>query len=155
MTSILIDIDGVLNPFLAWNLPERGFSKVNHTWGSWQLNSKLHSPWFKELAKYSELVWCSSWEDESNIIARYFELPDMPFVKLSGSATSSAHGTWKLPYVEDYLAKKDEKIVWLDDEFQTDAFHWAKQRTQTLLIECDPSTGFTQLQYEQVLNFIS
>jgi hypothetical protein len=153
-TYVLVDIDGVLNPFLGWGLSERGFTNVTHSWGAWQLNSDLHAPWLKEISKYAELVWCSSWGSESNVASRHFELPDLPFVKLSGLSTNSGHGTWKLPYVEDFLREKIGKVVWLDDEFQSDASHWASTRTQTLLIDCDPSIGFTELQYKNILAFI-
>lgn len=155
MTYVLVDIDGVLNPFLAWDLYERGFVGVTHGWASWQLNGELHAPWLQEISKHATLIWCSSWEDESNLAARHFKLPDLPYVKLSGPSTNSTHGTWKLPYVEDFLRGKDEKVVWLDDELQSDAAHWANKRGGTLLVNCEASVGFTEQQYKEVLAFIS
>jgi len=155
MTYILMDIDGVLNPFLAWDLEERGFNPVSHGWANWQLNAELHAPWLQNLSAIASLYWCSSWEEESNYVSRHFKLPDFPFVKLSGPATTSAHGTWKLPYVEDFLKGKDEKVVWFDDEFGVDAFHWAEQRGNTFLVQCDPSVGFSSEQYKEVLDFIN
>lgn len=155
MAYVLLDIDGVLNPFLAWDLVERKFETVHKEWATWQLNASLHAPWIQALSEKATIVWCSSWEEASNAVSEHFGLPDFPFVKLSGTATTSDHGTWKLPYVEDFLRGKDDKVIWLDDEFEADAYRWSESRKNTLLLPCAPAVGFNEGDFRKALAFLS
>lgn len=155
MVKVLLDIDGVLNPFLAdaSKLPA-SFEKVQEGWVSWLLDYDKHRDYLLALELESEIIWASSWEEESNLVNKHLGLgcAEYPYVLFENMP--GGKGTWKLPSIQHYLDASDEPVVWLDDEFEDDARSWAARRPNTLLIECDPREGWTQPQYEQVLEFV-
>jgi hypothetical protein len=155
MVKVLFDIDGVLNPFLAdaSRLPP-SFVPVQEGWASWLLDFNQHRQWMLQLEREAELVWASSWEEESNLVNKRFGLDGLTYPHVPFKNAPSGEGMWKLPAIERYLAQSDEAVVWLDDEFEDDAREWAARRPSTLLIECDPTMGWTEAQYEQVLDFV-
>jgi len=158
MTTILWDIDGPLNPQFATDLVERKFLHVNEGYASWNIDVINHGQWMRHLEKLTTMVWCSAWLNDSNVLATYYMLENhMDFVDLYDSiepGTNPDEGMWKLPAVKEYLHKSVEPIIWLDDEFTPDAFQWAENRGNTLLILCDPAIGWTYEQYQQMLEFI-
>lgn len=155
MTIVLFDIDGVLNPHLAWNLDPDSFKKINSGWASWQLNKTTHGVWMKSLLNSAEIVWASSWEAESNAVAEYYGISPLDYVKFRTQPTDSSETSmWKLEDVKKFLSKTTEPVIWLDDEFTAEANEWASHRPDTKLILCDPAEGWTENQYKEVLNFI-
>jgi len=150
MTKVLVDIDGVLNPFLSSDLVGRGFSRVSEGWAEWMIHPQ-HGDWLREIAQHAEIVWATSWEVESSALSRMFLLGNIPSIHF---ARVSRGDTWKLSGVQEYARDIDEPIVWIDDELGSDAENWAEQREDTLLIRCDPSVGFIEEQYATVLNFV-
>lgn len=155
MVKVLVDIDGVLNPFLgdATKLAA-SFAPVQEGWASWLLDFDAHRRYLMELEREATIVWASSWEEESNIVNKYFGLDSITYPHVPFKSSPSGLGMWKLPAIERYLASTSEAVVWLDDEFEDDARDWAAARPNTLLVECDPSMGWSEAQYEQVLDFV-
>ena len=154
MTTILWDIDGVLNPLFATDLIERGFFHVDEGYASWNIDLTHHAAWMRDLSTKADMIWCSSWMNDSNIIATYFMLDNhLDYVDFP-TMVDDPDITWKLEAVKNHFAGSDEPIIWLDDEFKGDAYEWAKERPYTLLISCDPAVGWTQKQYEKMLDFI-
>lgn len=155
MTVILWDIDGVLNPSLSESAPDEGFLPLNSGWASWQLNPTTHGAWMKNLESKVRMVWCSAWEQASNDVSLFFgnkEYEYVPFRVMP--ASEKADLMWKLPAVKHFLKNSSEPIIWLDDEFERDAYEWAAQRPNTLLITCDPKVGWTYEQYSEMQVFI-
>lgn len=156
MTIILWDIDGVLNPFMASGLSHKGYFHVSEGWISWDIDLVNHAEWMRELSTKSEMVWCSAWEEESNIISFYFGLDEtLDYIPLSQKHMGISGVTWKLDSVKKWLTDRDDLVIWLDDEFEQDAYAWANERGKTKLIACDPAVGFTEEQYEEILVLIS
>lgn len=155
MVKILVDIDGVLNPFLgdATQLSP-SFAPVQEGWASWLLDFDAHRRYLMELEQEAEIVWASSWEEESNLVNKHFELDSITYPHVPFKRFPIGLGMEKLPAIESYLASTSEAVVWLDDEFEDDARAWAVARPNTLLIECNPATGWTAAQYAQVLAFV-
>lgn len=155
MAIILFDIDGVLNPFTAVGLPD-SYLPVKSRWTTWRIDTGQHLLWLKQLAVKNTLVWCSSWEEDSNDINRFLGLEEWDYVEFEDSSVypEAQQKTWKLDDVITALVGVEEKVVWLDDEFKPDAHEWAKSRGNTLLIPCDPSVGWNVTQYEQMVAFL-
>jgi HAD domain in Swiss Army Knife RNA repair proteins len=153
MSIVFVDIDGVLNPFTHPDLEGQGYFPVDAVWSTWWLHMD-HGEWLNLMAEKARLVWATSWEHDALRINTLFDLPDMDVIDFSLKAGQSA-GTWKLADIQKYIGKSREKVVILEDELEEDAFSWAKERGNTLLIQCDPSVGLTLTQVSDVLNFLS
>lgn len=156
MTVILWDIDGVLNPSLSDSAPDLGFLPLTSGWASWQLNPTTHGLWMKDLESKARMVWCSAWEESSNDISLFFGNKKYEYVPFRiVPPNTKPNLTWKLPAVKQFLKKISEPAIWLDDEFEQDAYDWAATRPNTLLITCDPKVGWTYEQYKEIQSFIA
>jgi hypothetical protein len=152
MAIIIMDIDGVLNPLFSFTLQEDGYVTITTGWTTWSLNYRLQGKWMKELIDAGHtIVWCSSWEQDANIVAQFFNLPELDYVKFEARSTGlKENETWKLKDVISYLKDSEETVFWLDDEVKEDAFDWARYRGKTHIIKCNPSEGWTLQQYEEL-----
>jgi hypothetical protein len=137
---LLIDVDGVLNPFGSVALPD-GFER--HELMEYEVwLSPRHGSWLNQLASWFELVWATTWEHQApRLIAPRLGLPpDLPVIEFD---RASAHQTWKLPAVEEFVG--DRAAAWIDDDLWSDAFNWAESRpAPTLLIRTTSSLGMTE-----------
>lgn len=112
---ILLDVDGVLNPMFshkAWakRAGTEGWGKYEAMGFTLHLNA-AHGPMLLEAAGSADarLVWATSWENLANeFIAPRVGLPELPYLE-----TGFYPKTTK---VFRYLADKDVRAVWLDDE---------------------------------------
>jgi hypothetical protein len=157
MSYILWDIDGVLNPFMATDLVERGFVRFNRDWISWDLDIVHHAEWMRQLDEQNKFVWASTWGDESNALCGWFHLKELSYPHIPLQMNSNHDGTWKLASVSTWVEQnvpRTEKIVWVEDELHEDAYRWAENRGNVLLVKTDDSVGFTEQQYENVVAFL-
>lgn len=157
MAIILVEIDGVLNPFLSYSSSEEGAIHVSIGWASWSLNFKTHGKWLEALSKENRIVWCSSWEEESNKVSEIFCIPEFEYVTFKPRITELPLGhMWKLNDVVKFIGDNDDLVIWLDTEFEKDAYEWAKYRglEKTILIECDSSVGWTYAEYVNILKLL-
>jgi hypothetical protein len=118
-----------------------------------------HAAWVRELEDYADIVWGSTWEDESNALAGWFHLRQIeyPHIDLSFGAGSSFQ-TWKLPAVANWIINNvsdAQKVVWVEDEVFDDAFKWAAQYPNLLLIQTDPAVGLTREHVDSIKAFLS
>jgi len=156
MAIIFMDVDGVLNPLFSFTLQEDGYVTITTGWTTWSLNYRLQGKWMKELVDAGHtIVWCSSWEQDTNIVAQFFKLPELSYVKFNARSTElKENETWKLKDIIRYLGDSEETVFWLDDELEEDAFRWAKYRGNTHLIKCDSSKGWSLEQYEYMKSIL-
>ena len=174
---LLIDIDGVLNPF-GLDFDPDGFvmheiplTPSNHIFKVFL--SEANHERFKILSEHFNPVWATMWEHEANDHIDKLLGHDEPLevIEFSGSigdhrvdeywairrlrGTSLPRGmtTYKLPYVH-YWAKNNEPFAWIDDDLGNDVFKWAEEReVPTLPIRIPDHTGLTDEHVEQLIEF--
>jgi hypothetical protein len=150
---LLIDIDGVLNPFVpAGRGAPDGFDE-HLIDGMRVFLARHHGEWMQELAKTYELVWASSWEAECDrLIGQVIDAPSgMPF--LTFPDRDEQDWLWKLPAVKRFVGE-DRPVAWLDDDHGRGAGEWADQRqAPTLLVRTDPRIGWTDVEYRRIVDF--
>jgi hypothetical protein len=146
---LLIDVDGVLNPFGSGVRPD-GFSR-HELMGYEVWLSRRHGMWLNQLATWFDLVWATTWEhDAPRLIAPILELPtDLSVIEFGQGA---ADETWKLHDVERFVGNRP--LAWIDDDLWGDAFAWADQRNApTLLIRTSSSVGLTEQDVRRLEGF--
>lgn len=156
---IVFDIDGVFSPNMAQDILDRGMTCYNDGWITWWLDIPTHGAWVRELETYADLIWGSNWHEESNKLAKIFELSSSqyPHIDLFFGAGSDA-ATWKLPPVRHWFestGSSSQKVVWFEDEIFDDAKNWAESHPNVLLIHTDPAVGITSEQVLEAKNFLS
>lgn len=145
---VLLDVDGVLNPF---ERPHRGFKRhkcvPNGMMFQLWLNS-AHGPALLELAESTgaELAWASYWcENANEWIAPRVGLPALPFVPIPrypGSEEGRSLGAWKARHVAVWA--EGRPFVWFEDEPDaTECIAGEPGVAEHLLVEIDPLTGLT------------
>ncbi|GGK62030.1 hypothetical protein Sme01_03960 [Sphaerisporangium melleum] len=115
---ILLDVDGVLNPFVR---PGPEWERYRCSGGNGTFNLWLnpdHGPALYGLAKKTgaELVWATTWEHHANReIAPILGLPELPVIEVSqGDDCDNPLVCWKTPAVAAYVDRRP--FVWFDDD---------------------------------------
>lgn len=137
---LLVDVDGVLNPWLAPSCPD-GYREYSFFPGERVRLAEGHGELLRSLASSFELVWATAWEHKANrLICPVIGLPVLPVIEFPVTGPSFVFR--KLPAVIDSVA--DRPCAWIDDEHQPDHYVWARDRgVPTLLVDIDPAEGLT------------
>jgi hypothetical protein len=141
MPLLLLDIDGVLNPYAAAGPPD-GYAEHVLFPGEEPVRVNAgHGDWLRELAGEFTLVWATAWEEEANRrLAPLLGLAPLPVIPMP--APPFPPGA-KLPAVIEYAGQ--QPLAWLDDVVTPGMRTWAATRkAPTLLIEVDPAAGLTR-----------
>ncbi len=152
---LLVDIDGVLNPFTADSVPD-GFDE-HRLAGMRVLLSPTHGEWLRELGKEFELVWATTWEADANLlIGPLIGLPELPFITFTPPDPTFEGYTLKLPDVIAFV--RDRPAAWIDDDLSSDARYWSHwRRTElgipTLLVDVYPRSGLRESHVERLRSF--
>lgn len=137
---LLVDVDGVLNPWLARDCPD-GFAEYQFFPGERVLLCAGHGALLTSLAAAFELVWATAWEHRANrLICPVLAIPQLPVIEFP----LDGHDLYfrKLPAV--MAAVGDRPCAWIDDEHQPDHYAWAQHRgIPTLIVDIDPARGLT------------
>lgn len=138
---LLLDVDGVLNPFAAEICPD-GFREHSlfPDEGPVRLNH-VHGPWLVGLAEKYEIVWATGWEDDAHrVLSPILGLPQFPVIRFP---PVPFHPREKVPAIAALV--RDRAAAWVDDALTPEAYEWAGDReAPTLLIGIDPCTGLTR-----------
>lgn len=137
--------------------PAYGYINIQEGWADWWVHPD-DGQFMRDLWLISDQYWCSSWEADSNILAAAFHLPEpLPYLQFSSPPTDEVIYTFKLPDVKEWYAKtKPQKLVWVDDELQEDAYIWAESLPiPALLIKTDPKHGLTHSIKQGIKAFVS
>lgn len=148
---LLVDVDGVLNPWGRESLPEgfREYRLFPQEDEPVRLNA-VHGRWLKELAASFDLVWATSWGDEANkLLCPRLGLDELPCVPLPATPFPAEA---KVPAIAAFVAQRP--AAWIDDLMVQEAYVWAKARSvPTLLVEVDHTTGMTRHHVERLLGW--
>lgn len=137
---LLVDVDGVLNPWLARTCPP-GFGEYDFFPGERVLLSPGHGELLLSLAQAYELVWATAWEHRANrLICPVLALPPLPVIEFPLSGRDLYFR--KLPAVIEAVGSRP--CAWIDDEHRPDHYTWAERRgVPTLIVDIDPAQGLT------------
>lgn len=172
--KLLLDIDGVLNPYaakptrrpegyetfryirtgagarLAPRAERRQGKALEEHWRTGGIRVWLncaHGPMLTALTDVVDLVWATAWQDEANmLVGPVVGLPELPVIKFPRKEYYEFGHIFKLGDVIEYVG--DEPFAWLDDDFEPDDIAWAKARAAdgipTLFVQIDPAIGLRQ-----------
>jgi hypothetical protein len=147
---LLLDVDGVLNPFAALGCPP-GYQEYAVFPGEDPVRlCTVHGDWLRELAGPFRLVWATAWMTEANrLLAPRLGIPELPVIQFPPIAFQPLD---KLPAVISFVA--DLPLVWIDDALEPEAHDWAARRpAPTLLIDADPAVGLTRQMVDRCLDW--
>lgn len=148
---LLLDVDGVLNPYAARteNVPE---SYTTHRIEGLQVRlNPEHGPMLLEFAEAHEmeLVWATTWEHEANAsIGPVIGLPELPVIELGWQKDERGRietDHWNFDGALAFAGNRP--LAWLDDDFFMFglSMEWfLRQRgpdRPTLLHDIDPVVG--------------
>jgi hypothetical protein len=146
---LLIDVDGVLNPYAARRTPE-GFAEHRLAGFRVRLNP-AHGAALRELAASFELVWATTWEEQANeLIGPRLGLARLPVICFDFSAT----GGLKWPAIAAAIG--DRPAVWLeDDPWPRELVAIRERRAQipTLLLKPNPGIGLIPAHFVRAAAF--
>lgn len=158
---VLLDIDGVCLPFKEATGDAK---KIYADFSEYLVDFKLIKR-IQELVSLPgvEVVWCSAWQESSELIGEAFELDPAPTgyidlsrcsLKNSRWATTYSKTTWKLSAID--ALDLNRPIIWIDDDLFEDTKIWKDSLdNQVLLCHTDPNLGFTAEQLQEIKDFIS
>lgn len=150
---ILLDLDGVLNPFAATTCPAGYREREFHPGEGPERYCPAHGGWIRELAAAADLRWATAWGDEANTIygpAIGLARP-LPFIEFPPPPFPPQH---KAPAIA--AAAGDRPLAWIDDNHTDAGRAWAAARTApTLLVPIDPAIGWTRADVDRVLAWVS
>lgn len=159
---LLIDIDGVLNPFPGpgGSLPpdyQPHRVDLNGTDVPVWLNPD-HGSWITELHSTGLVrpIWATSWQSAAaRTIGPRLGLDAYPHIDLGPTRQLTRHPNgylWKRDAVATWADQAP--LVWIDDDFAHPDHEWARQRAlngvPTLLIQPDPYQGLRRAHIDAV-----
>ena len=147
---LLLDIDGVLNPWAAEVCPE-GFQEHALFLGDDDpiRVAAVHGSWIRELESSFYVVWASAWGADSRLLGELLGLPDYPLVEFPPTPFPPRD---KVSAIADYVG--DRPCAWVDDEHTDEGRLWAESRSAaTLLLSIDPAIGLVYGDVERLADW--
>ncbi|MGI5238919.1 hypothetical protein [Dactylosporangium sp. CA-139066] len=150
MAVLLLDLDGVLNPFAAPTCPEGYQERVFFEGEEPVRYCTAHAAWIEELAAAGELWWATAWGDHANeLYLPALGLQPLPFVPFPPVPFAPE---LKVPAVDAVVG--DRPAAWIDDNHTETGHRWAADRpAPTLLVSIDPAVGLTRTDVDRVLTW--
>lgn len=156
---LLLDIDGVLNPFGMFFAKDCVFQEYIflHEQNYFVQIPDYIPEMIYKLNELYEIHWCTAWQENANkYLLKPLELSvELPVVFLDKN-NFKKNTTWKLTDIQNYIYEnlKDRKIAWIDDDIYN--CKWDKTRNKnypTLFIKTDPKVGLTTKEFNQLIEF--
>ena len=176
----LLDIDGVVNLFDAWERTGKVWWDTKgrmqqHKTAPAHLREALvqgyrlllhpeHPEMVAEFEDRFECVWATMWQDRAwyaglelgfGMDWDYIDFDSYRIERPVGQMTGIGIGNIKNPGIIDILG--DRPGVWVDDDMTPAQIAWAQKRTEagipTLFIQPDPEFGMTWDHYHQIIAF--
>jgi hypothetical protein len=149
--TLLVDVDGVLNPYGIDEIP-LGFRPYVFFPEDEEpvLLADIHANWLQELSLVFDMVWATGWGEKANQhIGPLFRLPPWPTISFP---PIPFHPAEKVPAIDRFIG--NTPCAWLEDLMTPEAIAWAAARTApTLLIDVDPTIGLTRHMVDRLINW--
>lgn len=138
---LLLDIDGVLNPYGTPD-PPAGFTE-HHLFPDEEpvRVNPTHGIWITTASDVLDIAWASSWNDDANrLLAPLLNIAPLPVVTMPPPPFDPSQ---KVPLIATYA--RERPTAWIDDVHPPHAHKWAANRAvPTLLVTADPAIGLTR-----------
>jgi len=147
---LLLDVDGVLNPYAALTCPA-GFAEYAFFPGEEPVRlAEEHASWLADLGGRFELSWATGWGANANrLLSPFLGLAELPFVEFPPAPFRPEE---KVPAIAAFAAGRP--AVWIDDMLTPEAYAWADERPEpTLLIAADPAEGLRRSMVDEALSW--
>ena len=117
---ILLDIDGVISPLGQVYNP----IVIQHPYGSWAIPE--HILWlFKNYENY-EIIWASTWEEDSNLINRDLGIKDFNFINF----TENSNIWFRFESIKNLVSKQTNRtVILIDDEIPKKVSDWCAKNS--------------------------
>jgi hypothetical protein len=147
---VLLDLDGVLNPFAAPACPDGYQERVFFEGEGAERYCAAHGRWLQELAAVADLWWATGWGENANeLYLPLLGVKPLPVVRLPPAPFEPE---LKVPAIA--AAVGDRPAAWIDDNHTPAGQRWAAERpTPTLLVPIDPAIGWTRADVDRVLDW--
>ncbi|GAA3078634.1 HAD domain-containing protein [Streptosporangium carneum] len=147
---LLLDVDGVLNPFAAPRCPP-GFGEYAMFVDEDPVRlCPAHGRWITELGRLFDVVWATSWNDDANrLLTPVLGISPLPVLTMPQAPFRPGA---KVPVIAAYAAERP--AVWIDDAHTPEALDWAENRQEpTLLITIAPEIGLSRASVDEALRW--
>ena len=148
--ALLLDVDGVLNPYGTATCPE-GFTEYDLFPGEGPVRLRpAHGEWISELRHVFDVAWATAWNDDANrLLAPLLGITALPVVTMPPPPFQPRD---KVPPIARFAGQRP--AVWIDDLHPEQAWTWsASRREPTLLIPVAPAVGLTRQAVDQALTW--
>jgi hypothetical protein len=137
---LLLDIDGVLNPWAAATCPAGYVEHDLFPDDDEPIRvADVHGAWIRDLATAYDIAWASGWGADCEVLARLLDLPAYPHVEFPPVPFQPAD---KVPAIAAFAGGRP--CAWADDQHTPEAWTWARSRqAPTLLLPVDAAVGLT------------
>lgn len=146
---VLLDIDGVIAPI--YSLDNDDYVEIANDYTNWQIPFvNIYN--IKRIIKTDKIIWSSAWEEQSNLINRFLEIPDFEYIKFLEN-----YDEWfKERAIEKFIEqmKIASKIVWIDDEIPERIIEKYTNEESILVIVPDGKIGITLEEWETINDFL-
>ncbi len=145
---LLLDLDGVLNPFAAQRCPD-GYAEHEFFPGESPARyRRADGSWIRDLASVGDVWWATGWGADANrLYAPMLGIQPLPVVRFPPVPFPPEA---KIPAIA--AAVGDRPVAWIDDCHTAAGRHWAAGRAApTLLVPVDPAVGWTRADVERVI----
>jgi len=148
---LLIDVDGVLNP---WGVDECPAGFVEYALFPEDDEpvrlAAVHGEWLAELTAAFDLVWASAWGFQAHeLLGPILGLDEFPFVPMPPIPFPPDE---KVPAIAAYVG--DRATAWIDDSLGDVARQWAAGRAApTLLVHVDHAVGLARQHVDDLVTW--
>lgn len=148
---VLLDLDGVLNPFAAPACPDGHQERVLFEGEEPVRFCPGHADWIRELAAAGDLWWATGWGENANEI--YLPLLGVGPLPVVRFPPVPFEPELKVPAVDAAIGTRP--AAWIDDNHTAAGRRWAAERdAPTLLVSIDPAIGWTREDVDRVLDWV-
>lgn len=146
---VLLDIDGVIAPI--YSLDNDDYVEIANDYTNWQIPFvNIYN--IKRIIKTDKIIWSSAWEEQSNLINRFLEIPDFEYIKFLEN-----YDEWfKERAIEKFIEQRKivSKIVWIDDEIPERIIEKYTNEENILVIVPDGKIGITFEEWKTINDFL-